>query len=718
MNKAIFALCAFLVLPVMGLSQNWSGIIASSRAENWQANAGLPATFPDGETTASPWQPPARTTICSTLTTSTTIAAINSALSSCPAGQVVLLAAGTYSFSSGSINLGNSNNVTLRGAGADQTIFKCSGTCGFSWENTGESQSSQTWTGGLSQDSTSLTFGGNTGLAANQTTVLAANGVTTDSGGVYVCSNAGTCSTEAGNNQQTQTVLITGGSGDTWTISPEVYMPNWASLGSPTETWTTTSVGTGLEDMTLDFTSNTGNSQIYLSYCYACWIKGNRIINGNGWQIQTQNAKNYLVANNYFYGATTLVSGPPGSIDFNTDSDGLTINNIAQMPAAFYWEGGAAGDVITYNYFRDAYSNSGTQCYPPVIVSHESGVSYILFEGNEVGGIQMDDIHGTQNLDTFFRNLLSSNDPPYTSGCNAGAIQVDGYARFMNMIGNVLGSGTTTSYQDTPSSSPSNPVYIIGTGGINDTVAFNSSFRWGNYDVVTGAVRWCGNSSDTGWSTTCASTSEVPTTLSGNAAPFENAVPSSTTLPASFFMPTTAHPSGGTGLSWWQVCTNYPTCSTSQTQPFPPIGPDVTGGTPVIGNTTDIYAGHANDIPAALAWKYLPIDTSYQATYSITGSTWSGGTETLTISGGFPGGFTPKGEFQLTGTCAGTFVMNGSSNTTVSYAVASNPGTCSGGSLKYPDVRQFNETVYENDGVAVVAPAAPAAPTGLQAVVH
>ncbi|HXZ30763.1 MAG TPA: hypothetical protein VEH30_00665, partial [Terriglobales bacterium] len=92
--------------------------------------------------------------------------------------------------------------------------------------------------------------------------------------------------------------------------------------------------------------------------------------------------------------------------------------------------------------------------------------------------------------------------------------------------------------------------------------------------------------------------------------------------------------------------------------------------------------------------------------------------ETLTISGGFPGGFTPKGEFQLTGTCAGTFVMNGSSNTTVSYAVASNPGTCSGGSLKYPDVRQFNETVYENDGVAVVAPAAPAAPTGLQAVVH
>ena len=48
-----------------------------------------------------------------------------------------------------------------------------------------------------------------------------------------------------------------------------------------------------------------------------------------------------------------------------------------------------------------------------------------------------------------------------------------------------------------------------------------------------------------------------------------------------------------------------------------------------------------------------------------------------------PGKFTPKGEFQVSsGNCAGTHVMTSSTNTTVQYAVASNPAvaqerTCS-----------------------------------------
>src|SRR5271157_4143076 len=123
--------------------------------------------------------------------------------------------------------------------------------------------------------------------------------------------------------------------------------------------------------------------------------------------------------------------------------------------------------------------------------------------------------------------------------------------------------------------------------------------RWGNYDVVTGAVRWCGNSSDPGWDTTCSSTSEVPSSLASPNTALSNPVPSTTTLPASFFLPATAHPSGGTGLNWWKVCTNwtaFPTsCGGTQTQPFPPIGPDVTGG--------PYDSGYAYDIPAKLAWN-------------------------------------------------------------------------------------------------------------------
>ena len=46
----VVALWLFLASPGSTFGQAWSGIIASSRAINW-TGAGLPATFPDGETT-------------------------------------------------------------------------------------------------------------------------------------------------------------------------------------------------------------------------------------------------------------------------------------------------------------------------------------------------------------------------------------------------------------------------------------------------------------------------------------------------------------------------------------------------------------------------------------------------------------------------------------------------------------------------------------------
>src|SRR5262249_48412668 len=64
-----------------------------------------------------------RTNICATFSPGATAAAISAATDACQNG-VVFLNAGTYSAASlgGTINLYNSN-VTLRGAGADQTIL-------------------------------------------------------------------------------------------------------------------------------------------------------------------------------------------------------------------------------------------------------------------------------------------------------------------------------------------------------------------------------------------------------------------------------------------------------------------------------------------------------------------------------------------------------------------------------------------------------------------
>ena len=171
----------------------------------------------------------------------------------------------------------------------------------------------------------------------------------------------------------------------------------------------------------------------------------------------------------------------------------------------------------------------------------------------------------------------------------------------------------------------------------------------------------------------------------------QNAVPSNNNLPCSFFLKgyssttCTPHYSGGTGLSWWKVCTGWTTfptaCASSTTPPFPANGPDILAASGAPSN-------YANDIPAAAAWKNLPIDTSFQVSYPVSASSWSGGVETLTVAtmpvtypnGGFqlvgaPAACSPTSGQSYTGRPDGEIIITGSSSTTIKYALASNPGT-------------------------------------------
>jgi hypothetical protein len=59
--------------------------------------------------------------------------------------------------------------------------------------------------------------------------------------------------------------------------------------------------------------------------------------------------------------------------------------------------------------------------------------------------------------------------------------------------------------------------------------------------------------------------------------------------------------------------------------------------------------------------------------------------------------------------------MTASTATTISYALASNPGSCGGGTVKFPDVRMFDEAVYQNDSAGGTGPNAP---TGVTVTAH
>ena len=106
-----------LILLCLSTYSHAQTVIDASRRIDW-SNAGVPGGIPN------------RTTVCAILNPGATAAQINSAIANCPSGQVVFLNAGTYNLSAQLI-FNNKSNVTLRGAGADQTklIFTAGGGC-------------------------------------------------------------------------------------------------------------------------------------------------------------------------------------------------------------------------------------------------------------------------------------------------------------------------------------------------------------------------------------------------------------------------------------------------------------------------------------------------------------------------------------------------------------------------------------------------------------
>jgi len=732
--KRLLVMLVLLILIHPAYGQQWSGIINSSRAIDW-SHAGLPATLPDGETTPNPWTPPTRPACTSGQAgmtvpiasgtafgidgsqSNTVLWAMENCSAANPGGSYLQLAAGSFT-TTGTTYLSHAPYTTLRGAGPMSTTltsayaiqFGSSGANGGGTLNASPAAgtTSVTLTGVAGPAPTTGTMAWfmqcDTGYSGTAQPTTGYNSCTSgsysDNGAIFVCGGTTACNSNGsgsgagGQTSQNQFVLITsvtnnGGGSYTIGFSPGLYLPNWSTARTAAMYWQPSNIGygIGLEDMTIVFP---GSGTVELLDSYASWVKGVRFIGATNGLYEVAYSKNALFVNNYLFGATPSDMSTVSQIgSARYASDDLLLNNIAEEGGFLEGQGGLAGDVYAYNYSK----NVSTPYVQSTDYQHDnwaSGVAFLLNEGNQVNSIIDDDTWGTGDLNTFFRNWVSCDEEPYVYGSVSGTgIAIDAFHRFDNAVGNVIGG---TPQCNSYSNSSNGAIFRINYQN-TDSLAGTTLLRWYNYDTINGNTR-------------CQS-SEVPTTLSGNAVPFENAVPGSCSAPASFYMNSiTSHPSGGTGLSWWKVCTNWTTfptsCSSYTTEPFPSAGPDVTGG--------NYINGYAFDNPAHLAWRTLPIDTSYQKSYSITGSSWSGGIETLNIST-LPGGNAIMGPFQISGgacatsgagTATGSEVqMTGSSTgTSVQYALASNPGSCAGGTMLWPDVRQFDERVYQLDSGA------------------
>lgn len=561
-----------------------------------------------------------------------TAAAINNALNSCASGQHVKLGAGTFNLSTAlDIEDASVNNVTLRGSGADSTFIKISTASGcngltslacFGGANNDPGGVNQKcdWTSGLSQGSTTITLNC-TPTNLNIGSVVFLDQVdTADPGTIFNCGSSN-CAAEGAwgrtdavcvnsicNRAQFQAVTVTNctntagtcTSGTNITISPGIYLANWTSVQKPEGWWGNSYLHDfGVEDLSIEPVGNPGIFNIQFFSCYKCWAKGVRSLTGDRAHIKILESSNVTIRDSYFYQNHDHLS-QSYCVENEYTGNNLEENNIFQQctDSTPSNTGGFTGSVVSYNFaINTAYG--GQAWMQQSYYLHDGGDFMNLWEGNIGVGFTSDVVHGNHHLETLFRNNLwgwQKTCGGTTCASHMGPTVIQAGSRYFNIVGNVLGTpGFHTNYDcqalSTASCGPGMSVTIFtlgytGNGDSNSSlngfcinaacvskVAYDSltpgyMMRWGNWDNVTNTVRWCGNSSDTGWSTTCASTSEVPTALASLA----NPVPATETLPASFVY--------NSKPTWWG------------SRAWPGVGPDVSSGNvgQCSGGTYDLYA--------------------------------------------------------------------------------------------------------------------------------
>ena len=589
-RSLLLSLILLVAIPGIAHAQALSGILDPTRAIDW-TNPGVNGGIQN------------RTIICATVAAYTgSASAINSAIASCPAGQVVKLGVGTFNISS-TITFAGISNVTLRGSGPKQTIVNANGGV----EVTDATAHSTNYFDGKAV--------GWVGLFAKGATTIQLNGITTSEGtltvGKRICldqnddngsENGGVMVTalspsagyqsgpvgrtgtgypagSGGGRSQRQHVTVTSitnnGNG-TYNIgiTPAIYMNNWRSSQSPAAFWSAqVTEGNGIEDMTLNW--NSSGQGIRFVNSWNNWVKNVRSLFGARNHIWLYwNTAHNTIRDSYFFQVQSGGGSQSYGVESYSASNNLIENNMCERISACVMTGPHTGDVVGYNYnFNVEYSvnwNQGTY------MGHDAGAAFNLYEGNHDNTLSGDTIHGTGQLNTGFRNKVRGKDPDFTA--NTSVIYLEAFNRAYNFIGNVLG---VEGYHNTYEGSGSAVIYNLGnTGGGSsgtgsDAMVKSSLMRWGNYDVVNATVRWDTTEAQPG-AITWVSTNTI-------------ASPSNHTLPVSLYL--SARP------AWFQTPWGTP--------PWPPIGPDVTGGT-ISG-----YGGHANKIPAQLCLENISFDPAY-----------------------------------------------------------------------------------------------------------
>jgi hypothetical protein len=508
--------------------------------------------------------------VCASFAPGASASSINAALASAAcADGVVQLAAGTYNVTGLQVS---ASNVTLRGAGADQTVLK--GCNVVRMGGGGTSNAGIAITGGGAKDSRTITVASLGSLAVGKMIELDRD----NEAGVAV-------STVGGSRHMRQVNVVTGISGNVVTLRNPLLW-NFGSGNARVKFTYTATRRSGVEDVKIDHSGTSGCTNFMIQYCDSCWIKGVDSYLASGYHftmVGTVNGefRDSVVRLTQTYGPNNAGLQVYGSPTYGSNSSWKIENNaFNKLFPAIELQNGSSGFYMGYNFSYGSASQPGADADQPVTWTfadnHGPHDMMNLWEGNVGEMFGSDGYYGGSSHAMVFRNhLLGVN---RNSGRVGEPVRLNRLSYSFNLVGNVLGASTWVpgKYEQVADNCAGGVgVYRLGypnigncllrdvtgyavPGGMSypDGKVKGTLLRWGNYDSYTRAVRW--------------EAGELPAGVT---------VPGRRALRASYVHD--AKP------AWFPSATAWP-----------PIGPEVTGGT-AWGEAN----GRVHSIPAQQCWQ-------------------------------------------------------------------------------------------------------------------
>lgn len=506
----LIIILVLVALTGVGSSAMATYSLPAERSVPWLGNVGVNGDIPS------------RTTIYKTLSPSggDDTAAIQAAIGGCPTGQVVKLAAGTFSVST---NFDIKSGITLRGASKGATIIK--GVAGHPSNSLMRITSSGSGMGatvslsaGFTKGSTTITTAAAHGWKVGDIVLIDQLNNAQDDPPVNNIGNNGTCTwcgRSSGTRSLSQMVKITAvPSATTATLEIPLYWNFDAGLAPQATKINAVTTDTGIEDLTVDNSLSGGSQQdagatIKVYYAANCWLRNVEVVGSYQSGVRFQSTYRNTIRNCEVHEGTPALPvaapqyGPSRAygISFYTNNSALLIedNTLYHLFTGIMSGGSNSGNVIAYNYFAALYDGDN-QWNGFAVMFHGAHPVMNLLEGNYIASqrLSFDWVWGGSSHNTLFRNRVALENRPY----GTWDINIDYNNQYWNLVGNILGSSAVETYyrlENQNISSSYKAIYKFGytsdgdsSAAGNDPKSLATALLHGNWDSVNKSVSWNG----------------------------------------------------------------------------------------------------------------------------------------------------------------------------------------------------------------------------------